>query len=55
MDKFISQLKQELESLSQSYLIRVAREDFGIKNYEDYTQKELIEQCLLVETNNAYH
>lgn len=55
MDKFLSQLKQELESLSQSYLIHVAREDFGIENYEEYTRQELIERCLLVETENAFH
>lgn len=55
MDKFLSQLKQELESLSQSYLIHVAREDFGIENAEDFTQKELVERCLLVETENAFH
>jgi hypothetical protein len=55
MDKFIAQLKQELSDLSQAVLVRVAREEFGILDFEDYTREELIEQCLKVELENAYH
>jgi hypothetical protein len=55
MDKFIAQLKADLEAMNQAQLLRVAREEFGIHDWEDYTQAELIEQCLLVETENAFH
>jgi hypothetical protein len=55
MDKFIEMLKQELQSMSANRLIRVARAEFGIEDFEDYTREELIEQCLRVETENAYH
>ena len=55
MDKFIEMLKQDLESLPAARLLRVAREEFGIEDIESYTRAELIQQCLLVETKNAYH
>lgn len=55
MDKFIEMLKRDLETLSAGYLLHVAREEFGIRDTENYTREELIEQCLLVETENAFH
>lgn len=55
MDKFIKLLKQELENMPSNRLVRAAREEFGVDDFENYTRAELIEQCLRVESENAYH
>jgi hypothetical protein len=54
MPVYFNDLKKELEELTPAQLVRVAREDFGVEDFESYTIEQLVDVCISVEQENLF-